>query len=85
MSKKPDDDTETHLTEPVKEVDADKAIEPVDEPGIQETVKTLLVGKPLDLADHSIHHHISLIAFLAWVGLGADGLSSSCYGPSEAF
>src|SRR6185295_7365900 len=27
----------------------------------------------------------SLVAFLAWVGLGADGLSSSCYGPSEAF
>ena len=24
-------------------------------------------------------------AFLAWVGLGADGLSSSCYGPEEAF
>ncbi len=29
--------------------------------------------------------HISLAAFLAWVGLGADGLSSSCYGPPEAF
>ena len=28
---------------------------------------------------------ISLIAFFAWVGLGADGLSSSCYGPQEAF
>src|SRR6266571_109266 len=26
-----------------------------------------------------------LRAFLAWVGLGADGLSSSCYGPEEAF
>jgi amino acid transporter len=26
-----------------------------------------------------------LIAFLAWIGLGADGLSSSCYGPEEAF
>ncbi len=25
------------------------------------------------------------MAFLAWVGLGADGLSSSCYGPEEAF
>ncbi len=25
------------------------------------------------------------MAFLAWVGLGADGLSSSCYGPPEAF
>jgi amino acid transporter len=26
-----------------------------------------------------------LVAFLAWVGLGADGLSSSAYGPAEAF
>ena len=25
------------------------------------------------------------MAFFAWVGLGADGLSSSCYGPPEAF
>src|SRR6185436_4534412 len=25
------------------------------------------------------------VAFLAWVGLGADGLSSSCYGPEESF
>src|SRR6185436_15164020 len=24
-------------------------------------------------------------AVLAWVGLGADGLSSSCYGPEETF
>src|SRR5258708_7805376 len=28
---------------------------------------------------------MSLIAFLAWVGLGADGLSSSAYGPEQAF
>jgi amino acid transporter len=28
---------------------------------------------------------MSLVAFLAWVGLGSDGLSSSCYGPEEAF
>ena len=48
-------------------------------------VKTLLVGKPLDLADKHVFHHVSLVAFLAWVGLGADGLSSSCYGPAEAF
>jgi amino acid transporter len=26
-----------------------------------------------------------LVAFLAWVGLGADGLSSSAYGPEEAY
>ena len=30
-------------------------------------------------------HRLSLVAFLAWVGLGADGLSSSAYGPEEAF
>ena len=28
---------------------------------------------------------MSLVAFLAWVGLGVDGLSSSAYGPEEAF
>jgi amino acid transporter len=28
---------------------------------------------------------MTLVAFLAWVGLGSDGLSSSCYGPEEAF
>ena len=48
-------------------------------------VKTLLIGRPRDLADQRVFHHVSLIAFLAWVGLGADGLSSSCYGPAEAF
>ncbi|HKI63659.1 MAG TPA: amino acid permease, partial [Burkholderiales bacterium] len=30
-------------------------------------------------------HSIALVAFFAWVGLGADGISSSCYGPAEAF
>jgi amino acid transporter len=48
-------------------------------------VRRLLVGKPRDLQDRSIFHRLSLIAFLAWVGLGADGLSSSAYGPEEAF
>src|SRR5689334_11293630 len=47
--------------------------------------KELLFGKPRDLKDPQIFHHVSLIAFLAWVGLGADGLSSSAYGPEEAF
>lgn len=28
---------------------------------------------------------MSLIAFFAWVGLGADGISSSAYGPPEAY
>ncbi len=57
-----------------------------DEPeSLTDRVKTILIGKPLNLADESIFHHLSLVAFLAWVGLGADGLSSSCYGPEEAF
>src|SRR5262245_32742232 len=68
----------------VHQVCAEHAIPP-DEPTVTEKVTTLLVGKPLDLEDRSVYHHISLVAFLAWVGLGADGLSSSCYGPAEAF
>jgi amino acid transporter len=45
----------------------------------------MAVGRPRDLSDQSIFHRIALIPFLAWVGLGADGLSSSSYGPEEAF
>ena len=44
-----------------------------------------LVGAPRDIQDASIFHKISLIPVLAWIGLGADGLSSSSYGPEEAF
>jgi amino acid transporter len=54
-------------------------------PTLPARIKTLLIGKPRDLHDQSIFKHVSLVAFLAWVGLGADGLSSSCYGPPEAF
>lgn len=45
----------------------------------------LLIGKSLDPLRADTRKHIALAAFLAWVGLGADGLSSSCYGPEEAF
>jgi amino acid transporter len=48
-------------------------------------LKSLFIGKARDLSDDKIFHKVSLIAVLAWVGLGADGLSSSCYGPEEAF
>ena len=48
-------------------------------------LKRLLLGAPRDLRDPRTFHTISLIALLAWVGLGADGLSSSSYGPDEAF
>ena len=48
-------------------------------------IKRTLFGNPRDVHDTKLFHHISLIPFLAWVGLGADGLSSSAYGPEEAF
>ncbi len=48
-------------------------------------LRRLVFGAPRNVQDPGVHHKISLIAFLAWVGLGADGLSSSCYGPDEAF
>jgi amino acid transporter len=44
-----------------------------------------VIGKARDLRDPGVFHQMSLVAFLAWVGLGADGLSSSAYGPAEAF
>jgi amino acid transporter len=48
-------------------------------------LRRLLIGAPRNIFDPKVYHHISLIAFLAWVGLGADGLSSSAYGPEETF
>ncbi len=48
-------------------------------------LREILLGKSLDPLNPATRHSIVLVAFLAWVGLGADGLSSSCYGPEEAF
>jgi len=48
-------------------------------------LKRFLLGAPRNIFDPQTYHKISLIALLAWVGLGADGLSSSAYGPDEAF
>jgi amino acid transporter len=49
------------------------------------TLGEILIGRARNIRDPQVFHNISLIAFLAWVGLGSDGLSSSCYGPEEAF
>ncbi|MHB8852202.1 MAG: APC family permease [Ignavibacteriaceae bacterium] len=54
------------------------------ESGIKK-LKDIVIGGARDPHDKKIFHKLSLIAFLAWVGLGSDGLSSSCYGPAEAF
>jgi amino acid transporter len=48
-------------------------------------LKKVVIGAPLNPFSPIILQHVSLIALLAWVGLGADGLSSSCYGPEEAY
>ena len=55
------------------------------EPTVGQKLKNLVIGKSRSPRDTRIFHKLSLIAFFAWVGLGADGLSSSCYGPQEAF
>lgn len=54
-------------------------------PTIARRLKQAIIGKPRDLSDRSLFHRLALIPILAWVGLGADGLSSSAYGPGEGF
>jgi amino acid transporter len=54
-------------------------------PGQPLNIKHILIGKPRALSEPRLFHRLSLIAVLAWIGLGADGLSSSAYGPEEAF
>ena len=41
-------------------------------------LRARFIGGARDPLDPHVFHQISLVAFLAWVGLGADGLSSSC-------
>lgn len=60
-------------------------IEPFPTPSLMKRLRILLFGAPRDFRDPRIFHKISLIAFLAWIGLGVDGLSSSAYGPDECF
>jgi amino acid transporter len=48
-------------------------------------IRAFLFGAPKDVRSEKTFHTISLVAMLAWVGLGADGLSSSSYGPDAAF
>lgn len=49
------------------------------------SLKNIIIGKPLDATNPKVKEHIALIAVIAWIGLGADGLSSSAYGPEEAY
>jgi amino acid transporter len=80
-SSNPQDSTnrDEELTEPPI------GVTPDSKPSAFHKLRRILVGAPRDIKDPSVFHKISLIAFLAWVGLGADGLSSSAYGPDESF
>lgn len=49
------------------------------------SLHNILIGPPKDPMRPGVIKHLHLVAFLAWVGLGADGLSSACYGPEEAY
>jgi len=48
-------------------------------------IREFVIGAALDPLNPSTRHALAVTPILAWVGLGADGLSSSCYGPEEAF
>lgn len=52
---------------------------------IYHKLRTRLLGAPRDPFSTKIHSGVALVAVLAWIGLGADGLSSSAYGPEQAF
>ena len=60
-------------------------MDPEEKLSLTGRVKSVLIGGARDPQDPRVFHKLTLIAFFAWVGLGSDGLSSSCYGPSEAF
>ncbi len=48
-------------------------------------LRAALFGPAKDVQDPSLFHKLSLVPLLAWIGLGADGLSSSSYGPELGF
>ena len=52
---------------------------------IRSGARRTIIGARKNIEDPSIFHKIALIPLLAWIGLGADGVSSSSYGPPEAF
>lgn len=55
------------------------------EKDLTKKVKEFVLGKSLNPFNPKARQHTLLAAFLAWVGLGSDGLSSACYGPEAAF
>lgn len=57
----------------------------IPKPTLANRLKNIIFGRAIDPTNRQAFHSISIVAFIAWVGLGSDGLSSSAYGPEEAF
>ena len=53
--------------------------------GFFQRLKRLVIGAPRNPLITQHRERMLLVAFLAWIGLGADGLSSANYGPEQAF
>ena len=62
-----------------------ETLSPEENPSLLHKVRRTLIGGPRNIKDPSLFHKLALIPILAWIGLGADGLSSAAYGPEEAF
>lgn len=64
-------------------------MDPPDDPWnweeIRAAARRIIIGAKKNIEDPKIFHKIALFPLLAWIGLGADGVSSSSYGPPEAF
>ena len=56
-----------------------------EKPSLPGKMVRLTLGAARSPEEHNIFEQMSLVAFFAWVGLGADGISSSAYGPPEAY
>jgi hypothetical protein len=41
-----------------------------------EKLKNTFIGKAKTIEDKGLFHKLTLVAFFAWIGLGADGISS---------
>jgi hypothetical protein len=48
-------------------------------------LRRAVVGPPRNPFDPRVRERIALAAFFAWIGLGADGLSSANYGPELGY
>ena len=54
-------------------------------PSLLGRIREVFFGSARDPFNPETRRHIALIAFFAWVGLGADGLSSAAYGPELGY